>query len=72
MPFNDAGHDTSAIVTEDGEAFMWGLGTNYQLGKAGDSDDPLPKKLRLDRIEGGPKRVLQVSFGGQHTLLLMR
>ena len=65
-----AGHDTSALVDNEGQAFFWGMGTNFQLGKASDRDERLPGRFKMESLGGKYQRVVQVSFGGQHTLLL--
>lgn len=62
------GQDTSGVVTANGDAYLWGMGSTYQLGKRNDEDELVPKKLNIQRTS--IKRVLQVSFGGQHTLIL--
>lgn len=68
-----AGHDTSAAVTDGGDALVWGMGTNYQLARGENENDAnVPYKVKREKIGNGVAKVLQVAFGGQHTLLLAK
>lgn len=90
-PLSDSGEMVSATVSGSGRAFLWGCGTNAQLGNAGkraglrnagledgengdagddDLDEIIPLRLESQHLAG--HRVLQVEFGGQHTLVLAR
>ena len=66
------GEVVSFGVTEEGQAYSWGMGSCLQLGSGDDEDvwDPMlveGKKLVVDEHE-----VLNVEAGGQHTLILAR
>ena len=52
---------------------MFGLGTNRQLTRVSEDDAELPWKVKKDKFQGGQaiKGILQVSMGGQHSLLLV-
>ena len=54
-------------MTDDGDAYVWGYGDLGQLGRGSDQSDALtPVRLAPTKAMGG-KRVVDVSFGGQHT-----
>ena len=59
----------SFAVTETGELFSWGMGTNLQLGMSDEEDMWSPAKVTGKKIEN--MRVVAVSSGGQHTALLV-
>ncbi|KFM66928.1 Regulator of chromosome condensation, partial [Stegodyphus mimosarum] len=61
------GNCVSFAVSDQGSAFSWGMGTNHQLGHGNDDDCHVPR-----RIEGNLNswKVIKVSGGGQHTLIL--
>ena len=59
----------SFAVTETGELFSWGMGTNLQLGMSDEEDVWSPAKVTGKKIEN--MRVVAVSSGGQHTALLV-
>ena len=66
----DAGLAVSGCFGEDGRAYGWGFNDSYQLAKGDDMDDvPLPEKIKETKAFNGQK-VVQMSFGGQHTALL--
>ena len=53
-----AGPEVSAAVGADGRAWLWGFGTNGQLGNGNDeSDRDVPSLLRSRALQG--KRVVQ-------------
>lgn len=52
-----------------GRAFAWGMGTNYQLGTGEEDDVWSPVEMKGKQLEN--RRVLAVSSGGQHTVLLV-
>lgn len=52
-----------------GRAFAWGMGTNYQLGTGEEDDVWSPVEMTGKQLEN--RRVLAVSSGGQHTVLLV-
>ena len=61
----------SGAVGADGAAYLWGFGTNNQLGKGGDDGDELvPHRLAETKRFSG-RAVVQLDFGGQHALLLV-
>ena len=64
-----AGGACSFAVTETGNLFSWGMGTNLQLGMSDEEDVWSPAKVTGKKIENA--RVLAVSSGGQHTALLV-
>ncbi|KAG8228878.1 hypothetical protein J437_LFUL007615 [Ladona fulva] len=63
------GSSVSYAVTEDGSAFSWGMGTNYQLGFGDDdSDVHEPKIIKSKQLEG--RKTICISGGGQHAVIL--
>ncbi|KAJ8515345.1 hypothetical protein ONZ45_g7233 [Pleurotus djamor] len=64
-----AGLHNSMAVTEEGALFVWGQGTQGELGVA-DVEVTTPKMIV--RREGGSWAAIQVACGGQHTLGLFR
>ena len=66
----DAGHDTSAVINSQNALFTWGMGTNYQLCRKSDNDLPAPFQVKYERFEPPVSGVLDIAFGGQHTLLI--
>ena len=61
----------SGAVASDGRAWLWGFGTNSQLGKCGndDGDEIVPKLLVATKALQG-KCITSLAFGGQHVVLL--
>jgi len=59
-----------AVDKETGECFSWGMGTNGQLGTGEDDDLWEPTKLKSKQLEG--RRVIAVSSGGQHTIMIAK
>ena len=58
-----AGPEVSAAVGSDGRAWLWGFGTNSQLGNGGDdSDKEIPSLLKGKALQG--KRVVQACHPG--------
>lgn len=53
----------------EGRAWLWGFGTNSQLGKGDDdADEVVPAKLaETKRLQG--QRAVALHFGGQHVVL---
>jgi hypothetical protein len=69
--YGDAGQTVSGAITAAGEVYLWGSNTMGQLGKGDDeSDSTIPTRLKATK-KMAETRCLQVSFGGQHTLLLV-
>jgi regulator of chromosome condensation len=60
----------SFAVSEGGELYSWGMGTNLQLGTGEEEDVWTPHKVAGKKIEG--KKVLDCSAGGQHTALIAK
>jgi len=58
----------SFAVTEDGQCYSWGMGTNGQLGHSGDEDAWTPVLMEGKQLE--TRKVVGVSGGGQHTVLI--
>ena len=63
-----AGSRESFAVTESGELYSWGMGTNGNLGTGDVKDVDEPVLVKGKQLEG--KTVVRVSGGGQHTLAL--
>ncbi|GLH11838.1 Regulator of chromosome condensation [Gryllus bimaculatus] len=62
------GTSVSFAVTDKGEAFAWGMGTSGQLGTGDEADVYEPHLIGGKQLEN--RKVVQVSAGGQHTVLL--
>lgn len=65
-----AGSSVSFALTEDGTVSCWGMGTSNQLATGDDEDAWVPVKMGGKQIQD--KQILQVSAGGQHTVLLVK
>ncbi|NWY95659.1 RCC1 protein, partial [Loxia curvirostra] len=63
------GASVGYAVSSDGRVFAWGMGTNYQLGTGEEDDVWSPVEMTGKQLEN--RRVLAVSSGGQHTVLLV-
>lgn len=63
------GESTSFAVTDKGEVFAWGMGSNQQLGTGSEDDEISPVQISSKQVQG--KRILKVSSGGQHSLFLV-
>lgn len=64
-----SGTAVSFAVTEDGECFSWGMGTNGQLGHGDDEEDAYePGKMLGKQLD--TRKVMAVSGGGQHTIII--
>ena len=59
----------SFAVSEGGDLYSWGMGTNLQLGTGDEDDVWKPHKVTGKKMEG--KKVVDCSAGGQHTALLV-
>ncbi|PAA54215.1 hypothetical protein BOX15_Mlig003874g1 [Macrostomum lignano] len=58
------------VAETDGSAYAWGMGSNKQLGHGDEDEDAfLPGRIEGKQLEG--VRVLSVSGGGQHTVMLV-
>ncbi|XP_055610045.1 regulator of chromosome condensation isoform X2 [Uranotaenia lowii] len=63
------GESTSFAVTDKGEVFAWGMGSNQQLGTGSEDDETSPVQISSKQVQG--KKILKVSSGGQHSLFLV-
>ncbi|KAG5890644.1 hypothetical protein JTB14_034933 [Gonioctena quinquepunctata] len=59
---------TSFAVTEDGDLYGWGMGTNGQLGTGKSSNCEVPTLIKSKQVQD--EKVFRVSSGGQHTIIL--
>ncbi|XP_007439901.1 regulator of chromosome condensation [Python bivittatus] len=64
------GERVGYAVTEDGHAFAWGMGSNLQLATGDEEDVWSPVQMSGQQLEN--RRVLSVTAGGQHTVLLVK
>lgn len=65
------GTAVSFAVTDQGECYSWGMSTNGQLGHAdGDNDAWEPVQMTGKQLE--TRKVIGVSGGGQHTVVLAK
>jgi len=64
------GTAVSYAVTADGDCYSWGMGTNGQLGHGDDEDVFEPVKMKGKQLQG--KKVICVSSGGQHTVMIVQ
>ncbi|XP_018579468.1 regulator of chromosome condensation [Anoplophora glabripennis] len=62
------GSATSFAVSTEGELYGWGMGTNGQLGTGKEDDCEVPTLINSKQLVD--RRVLRVSSGGQHTVIL--
>ncbi|XP_056643617.1 regulator of chromosome condensation isoform X1 [Diorhabda sublineata] len=62
------GSATSFAVSEEGDLFGWGMGTNGQLGTGEEDDCEEPTVIKSKQLQD--KKVFRVSSGGQHTVIL--
>lgn len=54
----------------EGRCFVWGFGSNNQLGNGDDDADfALPERIKETK-NFNLKKVVQLEFGGQHTILM--
>jgi len=60
----------SFAVTDDGECYSWGMGTNGQLGHAGEDDAWEPAPMAGKQLE--TRAVVGISGGGQHTVMIAK
>jgi len=63
-----AGTTVSFAVTERGECYSWGMGSNGQLGLSDEEDAWEPGTMLGKQLE--QRKVMAVSGGGQHTVLI--
>jgi alpha-tubulin suppressor-like RCC1 family protein len=65
-----SGGSCSFAVTKSGKLYCWGFGENGQLATGQDQDDVITPTLAGGKHLEDGARVLQVSAGGQHTVIL--
>ncbi|KAL9698098.1 hypothetical protein quinque_001539 [Culex quinquefasciatus] len=63
------GESTSFAITDKGELYAWGMGSNQQLGTGNEEDEQTPVQIASKQVQG--KRILKVSSGGQHSLFIV-
>ena len=64
------GTAVSYSVNSSGECYSWGMGTNGQLGTGEEEDVFEPLKMEGKQLQD--KKVIVVSSGGQHTVLIAK
>ncbi|XP_070556734.1 regulator of chromosome condensation-like [Ptychodera flava] len=62
------GSSVSAVVTEKGEIYTWGMGSSLQLGTGEEDDEYSPVLVKGKQLES--RKGVMVSVGGQHTVIL--
>jgi regulator of chromosome condensation len=65
----NCGDCNTFAITKEGKIYVWGIGTNSQLG-TGEEDDVLEPTL-LTGAQVKEKNVISVSSGGQHSLFIV-
>jgi regulator of chromosome condensation len=65
----NCGDCNTLAITKDGKIYVWGLGTNSQLGTGGDDDVLEPTLLTGAQVK--EKNAISVSSGGQHSLFIV-
>jgi len=65
-----AGSSVSYAVSEEGKAYAWGFGENWQLGNGEDDDQNVPTLIRVSIQGEEANGVIFVSAGGQHASLI--
>lgn len=63
------GESNSFAITKDGKVYVWGMGTNSQLGTGDEDDVTSPKLLASAQVKD--KNILAINSGGQHSLFLV-
>jgi len=63
------GESNSFAITKNGQLYVWGMGTNSQLGTGAEDDVTEPKLLVTAQVKD--KNILAVNSGGQHSLFLV-
>lgn len=63
------GDCSTFAITKDGQLYVWGMGTNSQLGTGDDDDVQEPKLLATAQVK--EKNILAVNSGGQHSLFVV-
>lgn len=65
----NCGDCNTLAITKDGKVYVWGLGTNSQLGTGADEDALEPTLLTDAQVK--EKNAISVSSGGQHSLFIV-
>jgi len=63
------GENNSFAITRTRQLYVWGMGTNSQLGTGDEEDVPEPKLLASAQVKD--KNILSVNSGGQHSLFVV-
>lgn len=70
------GDNTSFAWTSSGAVYSWGYNEYRQSGHKKEQNQELPKRIPLSRLSGKEKdadtRILRVSSGAQHTLMVVK
>lgn len=66
------GEVVSFAITDKGELYSFGMGSCLQLGNGDEEDVYVPTKVQGKNLQSDSHRVLGVSAGGQHTVLLVQ
>lgn len=63
------GDQCSFALSDKGDVYAWGFGSNYQLGLGKDDDVDTPQLVAGAQVKD--KKLLKVASGGQHTLFIV-
>ncbi|XP_031558913.1 regulator of chromosome condensation-like [Actinia tenebrosa] len=66
------GEVVSFAVSDKGELYSFGMGSCLQLGVGEEEDVHVPTKVQGKNLQSDSHRVVGVSAGGQHTVLLVQ
>jgi len=66
------GENHNLVLTDKRQAYSWGFGESGALGHAGDNDELSPRLVDVSKNSVGQATVLQITGGGQHSMLLAR
>lgn len=67
VAFVEAGTDHCFAVTENGKAYSWGFGANYQTGQGTTDDVELP--TLIDNTAVRERKIVFAGAGGQYSVL---
>merc|ERR1712232_1358875 len=67
-----AGENQSFAVTKTGKLYSWGFGTQGALCHGEDEDETRPRVVTKFNDKKDARRILQVSGGSQHTIVLVQ
>jgi alpha-tubulin suppressor-like RCC1 family protein len=69
-----AGEDHCALVTEDGEGYVWGYGIDGRLGNKNKMNQNVPTKILIEKNNDSNTskyaKIKKISCGGHHTAIL--